>query len=286
MDSDEEVRDLDPESTADAIDRMIGSLRRGVVTPTEAFESIKGTASLFLRFAVVPAEEVELVIQYARHAVEELALCRHVMDPVLVDAFDDWLDGERVVAELQARLDALLEPLVAEAHDGSAFGWSEIAELCRTGRCTHRSVLRLTTAAAQILRAAFEIGCTEGLRDAVSPRYHDCGQIARPDKDPSEFVLSLNLLARLAGDPDSGASARSALLDLADHLEIAGEAIVRLPMHLLDDDDRARLLEIHERRVALFCEDPVMVPLGVELLRDNRIIRTAVWQAFDARHLR
>ncbi len=45
-------------------------------------------------------------------------------------------------------------------------------------------------------------------------------------------------------------------------------------------------MEIHERRVRLFCDDPLFIPLGIELLRDNRLVRGALWQAFDARHLR
>jgi len=282
----DEVTDLDLESSAEAIDRTVTRLRQGVLTPTEAVALIKGTASLYLRFAAVPVDDVDFVIQYARCAVEELALSRQVMDPVLVEAFDDWLAGDHLVGELQARLDALIEPLKAEALDGSPFGRSEIADLCRSGRHTQRTLLRLTTAAGRILRAAFDVGCTEGLRDAVSPRYHDRGQVGRHDYDTDEFVLSLNLLARLAADPESGAGARSALIDLADFVEVAGSAVVRLPMHLLDDDDRSRLLEIHERRAALFSNDPMILPLSIELLRDNRLVRGAVWQAFDARHVR
>lgn len=281
----DEVCDLDLDSAAEAIDRAMGALRRGVVTPMEAVTSIRGTASLFLRFAAVPAEDVDFLIQYARQAVEEVALSRDVMDPVLVEAFDEWLRGEHMVGGLQVQLDELIEGLVADAQDGSAIGRSGIADLCRTGRHSHRTLLHLNTAATQILRAAFEIGCAEGLRDAISPRFRDRGQVARPDKDGAEFVLVLNLLARLAVDPDSGAGARSALLDLADYVELTGAAVVRLPMHLLDDDDRARLLEIHERRVALLCDDPLVVPLGLSILRDNRVVRGALWQAFDARHI-
>jgi hypothetical protein len=96
----------------------------------------------------------------------------------------------------------------------------------------------------------------------------------------------MNLLAQLACNAEHGECARGALLDLAEHIELTGEAIIRLPLHLLNDDDRARLVEIHEERVRLFCDDPLFIPLGIELLRDNRLVRGAVWQAFDARHLR
>lgn len=281
-----EVADLDLDATAAAIDRSLSSLRRGVISAAEAFAAIKGTTSLFLRFAVVPAAEVDLLIDYSRLAVEELALLPSVMDPVLMEVFDEWLHGERMVGELQARLDALLDPLLAEAEDGSSVGRAEIAELCRSGRRTHRMLLRVTGAAGQILRAAYTVGCAEGLRDAVSPEFYDWGQVARGQEDREEFVLAMNLLAQLAADPARGSGARSALIDLADHLEVAGEAIVRLPLHLLDDGDRARLLEVHERRADLMADGRFTSPVDVALLRDSRLVRGAVWQAFDARHVR
>lgn len=56
-------------------------------------------------------------------------------------------------------------------------------------------------------------------------------------------------------------------------------------MHLLDDGERQRLLAAHEARVELFISDPVHIPLGLELLRDNRVVRSAVWQAFDTWHI-
>jgi hypothetical protein len=239
-----------------------------------------------MRFAVAPADEIQLAIDYARQAVEELAFRPDVMDPVMVEHFDEWLRGQRMADEVQQRLDALLDPLVEWAAKGDADAFDELAELCRSGRQTHRLILSLNTAAAQILRGAHRAGCWAGLRDAVSPLHAGRGQLAGRHSHGDEFTLALNLLAHLAADAEHGASARSALLDLADHVELAGEAIVRLPLHLLDDDDRARLVEIHERRVGLFCDDPLFIPLSIELLRDNRLVRGAVWQAFDARHLR
>lgn len=286
MDGLAKAQDLDVESVAQQVDRALGRHRVGAMSATEARESILGTTSLYLRFAVAPAEELQLAIDYARHAIEELARRPDVMDPVLVEHFDEWLRGQRLADEVQQRLSALLEPLERRGSAGDTDALDDLAELCRTGRRSQRLLLSLNTAADQIVRAAHRARCANGLRDAVSPLHAGEGQIANRWSNREEFTLALDLLAHLAADPAQGATARSALLDLADHVEVAGEAVMRLPVHLLDDDDRARLVEIHERRVRHFCDDPLFIPLSVELLRDNRLVRGAMWQAFDARHLR
>lgn len=286
MNDTDEIPELDLETTASSIDRALHDHRRGILTGDEAEASIRGATALFTRFAVVPISELQLIIDYARQAIEELALRPDVMDPVLVEHFDEWLRGVRMTDEVQQRLNVLLERLGGRVRNGDADASADLAELCRTGRHTHRLLLSLNTAANQILHAAYDARCWIGLRDAVSPAYAAAGQIATRESHRGESETALNLLARLAWDPGGGAQARNALLDLAQHIEMTGEAIVRLPLHLLDDDDRARLLETHEQRVRLFGDRRDVVPLSIELLRDNRLVRGAVWQAFDARHLR
>lgn len=284
--ADPEPEELDPDSAARLIDSRLDAFRRGVLTLTETFESVRGTASLFMRFAVASAADVDLVIDYARVVVEELAFMPEVMDPVLLESFDNWLQAESTVGELQVRLDALLEPLIHAAKAGDPLARGGIADLCRDGRRTHPHLLSRSIGAEEILRAAYEVGCAEGLRDAVSPACRCDGQIAHKDASSADATLALDLLAQLAADPERGAGARDALLDLADQAEIAGEAVVRLPLHLLDRDHCRRLFEIHEARLSLFGDDPVIRPLGIDLLRDNRLVRGAVWQAYDAQHLR
>ncbi len=178
MDGLAQAQKLDVESVAEAVDRALVQHRRGVLTATEAKESIQGSASLYMRFAVAPADEVDLAIDYARQAIEELALRPGVMDPVMAEHFDEWLRGQRMADEVQQRLDALLDPLVEWAAKGDANAIGELAELCRSGRQTHRLILSLNTAAAQILRGVHRAGCWAGLCDAVSPRHAGRGQIA------------------------------------------------------------------------------------------------------------
>lgn len=276
---------LDIDAAAERIDRAVTSLARGIITVGEAIGSIEHTAALFMRFSVAPADDVEIIIDYSRAAVEEIATSSQVMDPVWVEHFEEWLRGQSMVDEIQMRLDTLLSPMLAAARIGDQHAMEEIARLCRSGHRLHRRLFSLSTAAEQVLRSAYDVGCADALRDAVSPRHRYDGQIAGCDADPHMYVLALNLLAQLAADPARGERARSALLDLAEHLEVTSEAITRLPMHLLGQDDRSRLLDIHERRTRLLCDDPLFIPLSMDQLRANRVVRAALWLSFDARHI-
>jgi len=277
---------LDVDAVAEQIDKAVVLLRRGIVTAPEAAHKIQHSTSRFLRLAIASAEDVEIITEYSRAAVLEIAWRRDVMDPVLVEEFEEFLRGQLMVGDVQMQLELLLQPLVAAAVEGDSFALEEIASLCRSGHHTHRLIFCLNTSTQDVLRAAHSVRCAQGLRDAVSPEFRLRGQIAERDRFPQSYELALNLLAHLAADPEEGAAARSALIDLAEHAELAAEAVVRLPMHLLDKDDRARLLNLHECRTELICNDPLFLPLRIEDLRANRVVKGAVWQAFDAAHIR
>ncbi|MCD9625264.1 hypothetical protein [Rhabdothermincola salaria] len=248
-------------------------------------EKICETTIRFVRFSPASIADIDLIIEYAREGVAGIAGADGVKDPVLIEYFDERVVGDQLIDLVQARLDVLLESLESAAQRGDADAASQLTDLCRTGVRSHRLLLSLSSAAEQILRTAYRLGLVDALRDAASPANAHDGQVASRQHHRAAFELALNLLAHLASDPERGAGARSALLDLAGFVETAGEAVIRLPMHLLDDGERQRLLTIHEARVALFTSDPVRIPLGLELLRDNRVVRSAVWQAFDARHI-
>lgn len=283
--ADEEIWVLDLNEAAELIDDAQSAFRRGVLLPLEGVEKICATTSQYVRHSPASAADVDLLIEYAREGVAAIAEAGVVNDPVLVEYFDERVTGDQLIDALQARLDLFLEPLELAVSRGDASAANDLEETCRTGVRSHRLLLSLSSAAEQILRTAYRLGLADALRDAVSPRNAHDGQVANRQHRPAASSLALDLLAHLAADPERGATARSALLDLAGFVETAGEAVIRLPMHLLDGGERQRLLAVHEARVELFTSDPVQIPLGLELLRDNRVVRSAVWQAFDARHI-
>lgn len=284
MDTADQPADVD--AAAASVDLVLDRHRRGILTDLEAVGAVIETVREFVRWSL-DFGDADLIFDYGRHAVECLASCGGTLvEPVLVDLYDEQVDSGATTDELQARLSILLESTEREAAKGSMWALDTIGEMCRSGHRTHRLLLMLTTAAEEILDVAYRVRHADALHDAVSPRFGDAGQIAHPVRNRRAFRVAMDSLAHLAADPRRGTAARAALLDLADYVETAGEAVVRLPLHLLDDSDRARLLEVHERRVALFTDQPIIVPLGLNLLRDNRVVENALWQAYDARHLK
>lgn len=210
---------IDLEAAAAKIDGVVDALRRGVVTAGETVEAIKHATYEYMCLAVASAEDVDLLIDYARSAVRDVAWGRDVMDLALIEHFEEFLRGQVIVGDIQLRLDLLLDPLVARAAGGDGDAREEIADLCRNGFHSHRLLLSLSVSAGKILRAAYSVRCAVGLRDAVSPQFRGQGQIADRDRSIEDYLLALNLLAHLAADPDEGAQARSALIDLAEHVE-------------------------------------------------------------------
>lgn len=276
------------ELSLDIVVKMVDMARdrmdEGVLTPVEAVEQINSRLGLFIRFGAVDGTDLELVIEYARVCVTEIANHPDVMDPVLVEHFEQWVTEAPLARELEIKLDALLERVEVAAAAGDEDTLHELVELCRHGRRDQQILLRLAGTAERILREAHRLGVAEALVGAVSPRFGYDGQIACI-YDTERSQLALNLLAHLAADPWRGAAARAGLLELTGYVETAGEAAIRLPMHLLDDADRARLVELYEQRVEVFNSDELAIPHGLATLRDSRVIRTALWQAHDARHM-
>lgn len=272
----------DLETTADAIDRTGEVFGRGIISPRELVDRIGFFVGRFLSEAIASAAEVQLIVDYGRAATERLVA--HT-DPVLIDYYEAVVAGASRAGLLETHLALMLEPIEIAAGSGDSIALERLAELCRFGDREHRWLMSLGSAATTIVRTAHRIGAVEALHDAVSPRYAGEGQIAAPDRRPDVYVLALDLLAHLAADPLEGTRARRALLDLAGYVETGAAAAVRLPVHLLDDEDRAQLLQIHETRVELFAGDEESGQIGLNLLRDNRVVRGAVWQALDAGHL-
>lgn len=278
-----EIHDLD--DVAESIDRPLNAFRRGVVSENEAFTRICTIVSNYVAYSLATTEELAFIVDYARDTIRELSELPAVRDPLLIEIFEEYLQSAKLAEELEARLDALLDGLEAELAQGSLNARHELVELCRQGWRERELLLRFEGSTEHILQLAHDAGVAEALVAAVHPEGHRNGQLADPLNSPDEFVLAMNLLAHLAADPDHGLIARAGLIELTDYPETAGAAAIRIPIHLLTDDDRTRLLEVHESRAAMFGSDPFYVPVGPEQLRASRVVRSALWQAFDARFL-
>ncbi|CAN5435932.1 hypothetical protein BH10ACT1_BH10ACT1_23010 [soil metagenome] len=272
------------DQAAGAIDQVVDTAQREVRTGSEAVDAIGRVVAEFL--ANVPAEpdEVELLLAYAREGARTIAEHPSIHDPVLVEYADEVLGGVRIQPHLQAHLDLLLDRLDVAIRLGDPGSADELRDLCRQGRRSHRHLLILEEAAERVIRLAYRLDRPDALAAAITPGPDGPAALAHHYWCRPQFDLALDLLAHLAADPESasGPLAREHLLELVGFVETAGEAAVRLPLHLLSDTDRARLLDAHEARVSLLTADPLQVPVHLSILRDNRVVRSALWQALDA----
>jgi hypothetical protein len=274
----------DLELAAEQVDKTLYWARRGMLTTAEAIGKLAHICATAAVESSAGFDDVSLLQDYTRDAVQHLADSAH--DPVLLDWFDEMVASAHLVPALEARTQMLLDTLGRRIRTHGYEHAEELVELCRRGRCTHRSLFALVTTPERILRLAHDLCLPEALIAAVAPWSGPC-RIARHDRDRAMFVLGLDLLAHIAADPDStqGREARDGLLRLAADVETAGAAAVRLPVHLLDEVARSRLIEIHEARADLFDDEQTFVPVGLDHLRDSRVVRNAIWQAFDAHRM-
>jgi hypothetical protein len=271
------------EALAAMADRLEGQACAQVVTGAEAVWQMAELLGPLRSLAGIDPDDLALGVEYLRGCVERVATSPAVFDAVLVEWFDELIAGQRSGIARRDAGDSLLARLELAALDGDV---GELVEVCARGWRRHGWLVGDDGRPAEILRLAHRVGAVGALRAAVHPQSGPA-RLAPADRQRPLALLALDLLAHLAADVDSGdgLGARAALLDLVGTWELAGEAAVRLPLHLLDDDERARLLDAHEARLQLLEADPVMSPMPIGMLRDSRIVRNALWQAFDASHL-
>lgn len=272
------------DQAADALDKVTDTVARRVRTGPEGVDAVGRVVAQFLAATPAEPDEVELVLDYAREAVRTIAADPAVQDPVLVEYGEEVVGGVRAEPQLRAVFEIMLDRLDVAVRLGDVGSIEELVELCREGRRSHRHLLALQGAAEAIVHLAYELQLPEALAAATLPVAGAEARLGHHHWYRDVFFLALDLLAHLAADPEAeaGARARSELVELVAYVDTAGEAAVRLPLHLLSDEDRARLLAIHESRVDLFSADPLQVPVHLSILRDNRVVRAALWQALDA----
>lgn len=281
------ITEVNIDTTADRLDEVVTSVAKGLVSGLEGVDVLVNEVALYIGFTTDTADLVDLLVGLGHDGAVRIAEHPDVSDPVLVEYYDARVDGVVLGPAIRARLDHLVDDFRSrhERHDQDVA--YELTEVCRHGMWSHRLLMSSPPTATALVALAHELRIPEALAAAVMPTSGN-SHIANQYRSTDDYHLALDLLAHLACDPDIEMSWRGvqALLDVAAHVETCSDAIVRLPIHRLTGDQTERLLSIHKDRVELFNEiDSVVVPLSLDLLRDNRIVRSALWQAYDARQL-
>lgn len=276
--------ELGIDEVLDRTEESYDRVKRGIITGREGVDSL---VKVFLDFSASEAgasDESEPVFALLRGTVEQIAYDRSVFDPVLVEYFEGEIRSRLLGAELSERLDVLLAEFRVRAKFEDTSVGAEVVDLAANGLESHPLLMTLNSATERILRTAHELRLPEALSAAVLPQSSHA-HIADARRKPFEFRLALDLLAHLACEPGTeiGRCSVELLIDIASSVvDRCADAAARLPLHLLDENQRLRLLALHEARVDLFGEvNSVVVPVGIDTLRANRIVRTALWQAFD-----
>lgn len=230
-----------------------------------------------------PRDDVLSLIEYCVNTATEVCEPMLFADRVLPQRLNNqlrWILEQQAEGHNLARTERLLR---ARLEEGDEVAKLELVDLCRNGYETHQSLFSAVDAERDVLVLAYEYKVVAALDAAVRPT--SAGRLASEEKSRGMALpRTLDLLAHLANDPihPSGTLARDSLVGLCAYPETAGLAAIRLPVHLLAEDQKRMLHDIyveHEERIgpelmAIFITD--------EQLRDREILRSALWQANDA----
>ena len=233
-----------------------------------------------------PRDDVDLLVEYCVGWARELSTLRLFADRTMPADMERHLGWclDRQVYRLE--FDDLMRGLEHGLRTGDDDARSLLVDLCREGVRTHARLFAPVGWGLEVLVLAYEHQQSRALDAALRPT--SSARLAGRRRDRGKaYPAALSFLGHLACDPvrlDAARIARDALCDLVDYDEIGADAAVRLPPHLLDRDQRNRLVEVVERREALeehwaadgfHCRDSAL---------ETELIRTVAWQAADCGH--
>lgn len=268
--------------TIEAVDALAARCHEHCITPDEFTTEI---TDVFYEYLIEedPRDDISGLVDYCVQAALEVCELTLFGDRVLPQRLDHQL---RWILEQQGEavsLAHLLRQLRARLAEGDEVAKLELVELCQHGYESHQELFSAVDSEQGILELAHEYRVVPALDAAVRPVAP--GRLASEDKSRG-FALprTLDLIAHLAADPIevSGTLARDSLVELCSYPETAGAAALRIPVHLLSADQRARLFEIYEAQEASLGPDVVQIFIPEQQLRDREILRSALWQANDA----
>ena len=268
--------------TIEAVDALAARCQQHRLTPDEFTTEI---TDVFYEYLIDedPRDDISSLVDYCVQVATEVCELTLFSDRVLPQRLDHQL---RWILEQQGEaisLTHLVRRLKARLAEGDDIAKLELVELCQHGYESHQDLFSAVDSEQDILLLAHEYKVVPALDAAIRPT--SPGRLASEDKSRGMALpRTLDLLAHLASDPrhPSGTLARDSLTDLCAYPETAGPAALRLPVHLLSVDQRARLLSIYETQEANLGPEVVRIFIPEQQLRDREILRSALWQANDA----
>ncbi len=268
--------------TIEAVEAIRDRCRNAELTPDQFTSQVTDAFYDYL-IDEDPRDDIVGLVDYCVQIASEVCELSLFADRVLPQRLDNQL---RWILEQQGdgqNLGQLLRVLRARLAENDELAKIELVELCQNGYETHQSMFSAVDSERDLIALAYQHRVVPALDAAVRPIAP--GRLASEDKSRGVALpRTLDLLAHLASDPihPSGTLARDSLIGLCAYPETAGLAALRLPVHLLSDDQRARLHEIYVEHEELLGPEVIRIFIGEQQLRDREILRSALWQANDA----
>ncbi|MFT7473348.1 MAG: hypothetical protein ACI81L_000263 [Verrucomicrobiales bacterium] len=267
--------------TIEAVEAIRDRCRTDAMTPDQFASQV---TDVFYDYLIDedPRDDVVGLVDYCVQVATEVCEISLFADRVLPQRLDNQL---RWILEQQGdghNLAHLIRVLRARLTEGDELAKIELVELCQTGYDSHQGMFSAVDSERNLIALAHEFRVVPALDAAVRPTAP--GRLASEEKSRGVALpRTLDLLAHLASDPvhPSGTLARDSLVGLCSYAETAGMAGLRLPVHLLSEDQRLRLHEIYVQHEEALGPQVVRIFITDEQLRDREILRSALWQAND-----
>ena len=265
------------------VDKAVDQCRNQALTTTDFRREVVDTMLEYLRDED-PRDDLPALVDYIVDWAGELSSLEMFADRVLVETVEQhlrWcLDRSELEVHLSRLLSGLRDDLTAQFPDTT-----RLVELCARGVETNELMFSPVGAGTKVIELAYEFEVVEALDAALRPS--NPNGLAAPYRDHGNtFTVAIDALAHIASNPreQPGRQARQSLVELAGFVELGAWAALRLPVHLLDAEQRTELLRGYERRQELVV-DKTLLPNDESTLRELEVIRSAVWQATDAQSL-
>ena len=236
-----------------------------------------------------PRDDVESFIAYAVEWAEVLGDVSLFADQALAGIIERRLRWCLQRQGLRFKLDELLHDLDRGLCRGDGEQVARLASLCANGASLR--IFRAMHWGREVIDLAARHRLPGALYEALHPGAP--GRLAHWRRDGGlTYLAALDHLGHLAADPidrDGAAdAARGRLVDLTRYIATAGDAAIRLPVHLVSDQQTAWLLDFYEQRCEAMkprSDDDAYEP-GDMSMRETAVIRTVLFQINDAARLR